>query len=319
MFLLKCFLLSLFIVELLIGFRLLVIVFWELKLNDLKAALKTGIQTGHPIGSSSPNPSNTNTASFPAQIKLNNPKKPRKLKPLYKRLLLITVLFFTLALVVNIVNYAVYLLTEKVYEQYMNYGDIFWVLGRFSMTWLFVGRLYYTFNGTALTMKKWKYYSVIIFGALGLIMYISSSILSKINNGPSKSIILVIFGVLYIIIDLIINVSIAVVFVKKLQILCNNSVKQDKQCMFKPLMNKFLYLILIAIYSTIIATVLGGLFIFIAFPIPSFFMVYPGVGLDCIINSYVLYYSMGFTKTKYNKQCIRFEKFCLQFCCCCEY
>ena len=234
-------------------------------------------------------------------------------------MLLISVTLYTLATIINVTHYVVYLVSGVDYEMYMSYGDIFWVLGRFSMTLLFGGRLYYTFYNSALKVKKSTYHCIIAFAVLALIMYLSSSITIKFYDDPFLSSILTYFSVSHVLIDLVLNITIAVMFVKKLKILSNNSMKEDQQIIFRPLINKFSYLILIAIYSTVIATLLGGLFIFMSFPIPSIFMTYPGVGLDCIINSYVLYYSMGFTLTKYNNNCIKYEKCCLRCCCCIKY
>ena len=181
-------------------------------------------------------------------------------------------------------------------------------LGRFGMVMLFVFRLKISFKNCALKVKNSTINILIIIDLIAVVIWVIISLnVSKLNlwivNG---------FVMLYMWMDMGVNITILYLFIKRLNILNAQNTNPKLRTLFDNIVKKYTYLQSLAFLSTLGVSIVAPII---------FYMTYISwmgrvlIMIDAVINSYVGYYSMGFTNKKYNKYCIRCQNICLNCLC----
>ena len=228
-------------------------------------------------------------------------------------LLFISLILFTLVQVLNTTQIFLLLIVNNSYWEYF-IGDVLYVFGRMCLVILFVSRLYHSFRNIVLSISKIQFAIIIIIESIGVILYITSATLTRIHDLESKPVIaniVTIAPILHMLLDISMNVVILKLFLNRLKELAKNTAKYSHNTkdieLYGKLINKFTYLALIAIISTILSVILGGIVYVLYIGTENVFITYPILGIDSIINAYSVYYSMAYVTHKYNKNCLSIE------------
>ena len=210
---------------------------------------------------------------------------------------------------------------------------------RFMLLLIFVGRLYFTFNDTVFSIKKWLFISIIVVDLLVITGFIVGSYLfadhlhdtyhthdesdhdhdhhghghdgheeETQNHGNAAGPIYLTFS--YYLIDIIIAVIVLFMFVKRIRTILSNVDKSMTK--LETLTQKYIFLMMLAVSSTfILVLILGILQWTVKDEFTRLLFVYICLSIDSIINCNCVYYSMGYTNQTYNKYCKGLEIGCL--------
>ena len=192
---------------------------------------------------------------------------------------------------------------------------LFWIIGRSGMVILFIGRLYYTFEGSIAQISRNTFILILTAEIIAVIMFIGCLTLTQLHiiGVPSLFGIMAASLFLYTLIDSIVNISVVVMFIKLLKVFKHHTVLAIQNKMYTRLMKKYALLSFITVSTTVISITL-----YLAAPLVidesalfryayiSWFM----AGFDGFINVICGWLSMGFSKEKYNKYCTQCEYIC---------
>ena len=225
-----------------------------------------------------------------------------------------------------------YVKTECHYE---NYGPVFsgfYAFCRFTLLLMFIGRLYFTFNDTVFKIQKWVFVGIIVIDVLLITVFIAGTIIFAINYHQTNHVndnnedtdhnhgneeeehehdpSVIAMAFVYYIIDVIINIVVLGMFVKRIRNVLSNL--DQKMTKMETLIQKYTFLMIIAVLSTVIFVLISGVFhLTLNSDYEVSLVVYICLSMDSIINCSCVYYSMGYTKDVYNKYFKKFEIMCL--------
>ena len=222
-------------------------------------------------------------------------------------------LMFSIQLTLCVVEHTLLIIFPEHHVPYMRLFDaligITYSLGRFGMVLLFVFRLKESFMDSAFEVGKFTIYSLVIIDIIAVAMWIGISInvghlnLWIVNGGV----------ILYAWMDMSVNIAILYLFVKRLNILNKHNSDSKLKTAFNNIVKKFTHLQSLAFLSTLLVSIIAPIIFYIT---QISWMGRALIGIDAVINSYVSYYSMGFTNKKYQKYCTRCQNICLTCLCC---
>ena len=183
---------------------------------------------------------------------------------------------------------------------------IMYALERYIVTLLFLGRLYFTFYGTAFQVSNLTFTFFVIL----MIVAMACLGVSVIYNGTGIQIIL---ATTYVIFDWATNISLIGLFIGRLKKLLDNN---KQEIIFKKLINTFIFLYSLTFVSSAFVSVVATMVnINIPLSFDSLIFLYVFFGFDTIINAFCAYYSMGFVNKIYIKYCASCESICINKIC----
>ena len=185
-------------------------------------------------------------------------------------------------------------------------AGLFWVFyccGHSGMVLLFIGRLYYSFVDSYLQISLKKFLILIAFYGFGITSYFIT-IFVYLGFG---SIEILFFGGIYGIIDIILNITMIIMFVKRIKLLNMHTVIQENKEIYSHLIKKYTLLAWITTISTFSIIITAPIWNFVGW---EYLRVM--AALDGCINIICAYLSMGFTRLEYTKYCQKCEIFCFE-------
>ena len=192
---------------------------------------------------------------------------------------------------------------------------VFYLFGRYGMILLFIGRLYYGFIGSIAEISLKQFLVLIIFYGVVVVSFVTLYCLAKYysdNLGFALVIAIIIYGLS----DILINIIMLTMFVKRLKYFKNNSVIDEQHKLYNTLIRKYTYLSFITVLSTLVSFILIAPFAKNAEGISINYQITTMIfGLDAVINMFCAYLTMVFAKNKYIKYCMVMESFCCTLAC----
>ena len=128
-----------------------------------------------------------------------------------------------------------------------------YIIGRYGLVLLFIGKLYYSFNGSAVQISWKKFIILITFESIGILSFIVACVLFYLDHETISVLPVLILAVMTTITDIIINIIMVVIYIRRLKLMTiHSNITQKSDDIYRKLIRKYTLLVCIKVTTTFI-------------------------------------------------------------------